>query len=171
VSKFSGPVLLDKSHDFLEFDCSKEPLNTFLIRHALANQSNGSAKTFVGLDGNRVIGYYSLAVGSILYDEAPERMAKGLARHPIPILLMARFAVDKNYQGQGVGSALFKDALKRCLSVSEDAGVRAFMTHAKDDAAKKLYLKFGMLECPTNSLHLYFLMKDVEHFVKGMSTI
>lgn len=63
------------------FDCGKEPLNTF-----------------VGLDGDRVIGYYSFAVGSILYDEAPERMAKGLAKHPIPILLMARYAVDKNYQ-------------------------------------------------------------------------
>ncbi len=167
MSRFSGPILLDKSHDFLEFDCGKAPLNTFLARHALANQANGSARTFVGLEGNRVIGYYSLAVGSILYDDAPERMAKGLAKHPIPILLMARFAVDKNYQGQGIGKGLFKDALKRCLNVSKDAGVRAFMTHAKDDEAKSLYLRFGMVECPTNDLHLYFLMKDVERFVAG----
>jgi GNAT superfamily N-acetyltransferase len=167
VSRFTGPVLLDKSHDFLEFECGKEPLNTFLARHALANQANGSARTFVGLDGNRVIGYYSLAVSSILYDDAPERMAKGLARHPIPILLMARFAVDKDYQGQGVGKGLFKDALKRCLSVAKEAGVRAFMTHAKDEEARSLYLRFGMLECPTNPLHLYFLMKDVERFVAG----
>ena len=165
MSRFSGPTLLDKSHDFLEFDCGKAPLNTFLIRHALANQANGSARTFVGLDDNRVIGYYSLAVGSILFDEAPERMAKGLARHPIPILLMARFAVDTNYQGQGIGKGLFKDALKRCLSVAKDAGVRAFMTHAKDEEARSLYLRFGMLECPTNPLHLYFLMKDVERAV------
>ena len=165
MSRFSGPTLLDKSHDLLEFDCGKAPLNTFLIRHALANKANGSARTFVGLDGNRVIGYYSLAVGSILFDEAPERMAKGLARHPIPIILMARFAVDTNYQGQGIGKGLFKDALKRCLSVAKDAGVRAFMTHAKDEEARSLYLRFGMLECPTNPLHLYFLMKDVERAV------
>jgi len=165
VSRFIGPIPLEKSHDFLEFDCGKEPLNVFLQRHALANQANGSARTFVGLEGDRVIGYYSLAVSSILYDDAPERMAKGLARHPIPIILMARFAVDKNYQGLGVGKGLFKDALKRCLSVSKEAGVRAFMTHAKDEDAKRLYLRFGMLECPTNAMHLYFLMKDVERLI------
>ncbi|MBX7131189.1 MAG: GNAT family N-acetyltransferase [Fimbriimonadaceae bacterium] len=165
MSSFQGPGPLEKSHDFLDFDCGKEPLNTFLVRHALANQANGSARTFVGLDSKRVIGYYSLTVGSLLYDEAPERMAKGLAKHPIPILLMARFAVDLGYQGQGVGKGLFKDALKRCLSVSREAGVRAFMVHAKDDEARRLYLRFGMLECPTNSLHLYFLLKDVERLV------
>lgn len=165
MSRFSGPVLLDKSHDFLEFDSGSEPLNTFLVRHALANQANGSARTFVGLDGDLVIGYYSLAVGSVLYDEAPERMAKGLARHPIPVLLMARFAVDKNYQGQGVGKGLFKDALKRCLTVAKDAGVRALMTHAKDEGAKTFYLRFGMAECPANPLHLYLLMNDVERLV------
>ena len=165
MSRFTGPVLLDKSHEFLEFDCGKEPLNTFLQRHALANQANGSARTFVGLEGNRVIGYYSLAVGSVLYDEAPDRMAKGLARHPIPILLMARFAVDRGYQGLGVGRGLFKDALKRSLGVAKDAGVRAFMTHAKDDAARALYLRFGMQECPANPLHLYLLMKDVERSI------
>lgn len=165
MSRFIGPVLLEKSHEFLEFDCGKEPLNTFLQRHALANQANGSARTFVGLEGNRVIGYYSLAVGSVLYDEAPERMAKGLARHPIPILLMARFAVDRGYQGLGVGRGLFKDALKRSLGVAKEAGVRAFMTHAKDDEAKALYLRFGMQECPANPLHLYLLMKDVERSI------
>lgn len=162
MSSFSGPVLLEKSHDYLEFDCGKEPLNTFLTRHALANQANDSARTFVGLDGNRVVGYYSLAVSSVLYDEAPERMAKGLAKHPIPILLMARFAVDKDYQGKGIGRGLFKDAIKRCLNVSKEAAVRAFMVHAKDDEARKLYLHYGMLECPTNPFHLYYLMKDIE---------
>jgi GNAT superfamily N-acetyltransferase len=94
-------------------------------------------------------------------------MAKGLAKHPIPILLMARFAVDKNYQRQGVGKGLFKDALKRCLGVAKEAGICAFMTHAKDEEAKSVYLRLGMVECPTNPMHLYFLMKDVERFVVG----
>jgi hypothetical protein len=67
VSRFNGPLPLEKSHDFLEFDCGKEPLNTFLIRHALANQNNGSARTFVGLDENRVVGYYSLAVFTTMH--------------------------------------------------------------------------------------------------------
>ena len=165
MTRFSGPELLQKSHDFLKFDCGKESLNTFLVRHALANQANGSARTFVGLSQNRVIGYYSLAVGSILYEEAPERLAKGLAKHPIPILLMARFAVDKSFQGQGVGKGLFKDGLRRCLNVSKEAGVRAFMVHAKDGEAKSLYTRFGMIECTTNPMHLYFLMKDLERFI------
>ena len=165
MRRFTGPHPLEKSYDFLEFECGKEPLNAFLIRHALANQSNGSARTFVGRDENRVVGYYSLAVSSVLYDDAPERMAKGLARHPIPILLMARFAVDIAYQGQGIGKGLFKDALKRCLTVARAAGVRAVMTHAKDEDAKALYLKFGMTECPSNPLHLYLLMKDVERLL------
>ncbi len=164
---FQGPVLLAKTHDYLEFDCGKEPLNTFLTRHALANQANDSARTFVGLDGNLVVGYYSLAVSSVNYAEAPERMAKGLARHPIPVLLMARFAVDKSYQGKGVGSGLFKDALKRTLNVSHEAGVRAFMVHAKDEEARAMYQHFGMLECPTNPFHLYFLMKDILSMLRG----
>ncbi len=165
MSQFSGPVLLDKSHDFEAFDCGSVPLNAFLVRHALANQANVSARTFVGLHDNRVVGYYSLAVGSVLYDEAPERMAKGLAKHPIPVLLIARFAIDRNYQGQGLGKGLFKDALKRCVGVSREAGVRALMTHAKDEDARRFYLRMGMFECPSNPLHLYLLMKDVERSV------
>lgn len=170
MSRFAGPVLLQPTHEFLDFDCGKEPLNAFLVRHATANQANNSARTFVGLDGNRVIGYYSLTAGSVLFDEAPERMTKGLARHPVPIILMARFAVDLRYQGMGVGKGLFKDALMRCLSVSREAGVRAFMTHAKDDEARRLYLRFGMLECPHNPLHLYFLIKDLEQFLAQSSS-
>lgn len=162
MSGFQGPILLDRTHDILGFDCGKEPLNTFLIRHALANQSNDSARTFVGLDDRKVVGYYSLAVSALLHEDAPERMAKGLARHPIPILLMARFAVDLKYQGQGIGTGLFKDALRRCLNVSKEAAVRAFMVHAKDQDARALYRRYGMLECPENPAHLYFLMKDVE---------
>ncbi len=166
MSIIHGPVLLTKAHDYLGFDCGKEPLNTFLIRHALANQANDSARTFVGLEDNRVVGYYSLAVSAIKYDEAPERMTKGLARHPVPILLMARFAVDKDFQGKGIGKGLFKDAIARCLNISQQAAVRAFMVHAKDEEARELYLRFGMQECPENSFHLYYLMKDIERTLR-----
>lgn len=167
MSQFTGPILLDNSHEINGFDCAKEPLNAFLVRNAITNQANGSSRTFVGLSGNRVVGYYSLAVSSILHEDAPDRMAKGLARHPIPIVLMARFAVDKGYQGLGIGKGLYKDALKRCLNISGEAGVRAFMTHAKDEEAKALYLKLGMTECPNNPLHLYLLMKDLRHMLSA----
>src|SRR2546421_13117464 len=119
MSQLKGPVPVDRQHDVQSFACGKEPLNVFLLKHALANQANNSARTFVALEENRVIGYYSLAASAVLYDQAPTRMAKGLARHPIPVVLMARFAVDLNYQGKGIGSALFKDAILRTLNVSK----------------------------------------------------
>ncbi len=153
---------LERNHVILGFDCGREPLNTFLTRHALANQANDSARTFVALDGNRVAGYYSLAASAVLHEEAPARMGKGLARHPIPTILMARFAVDTNYQGKGLGSALFKDAIKRTLNVSKEIGARAFVVHAKDGDAGKLYEHFQMEPFENNPFHLYMLMKDIE---------
>jgi len=162
VSNLAGPVPLNKDHECQGFDCGKEALNQFIEKHALANQSNNSARTFVALDGNKVAGYYSLAASAIVHEDAPARLAKGLARHPIPIVLMARFAVDRRYQGKGLGSALFKDAIKRTLNVSKDLGARAFVVHAKDDDAKRLYEHFNMEPFEGNPFHLYLLMKDIE---------
>jgi GNAT superfamily N-acetyltransferase len=162
VSDLRGPVPIDKSYEVAAFDCGRAPLNIFLARHAQGNQANNSARTFVVLDEQRVVGYYSLAASAVLYDEAPERMAKGLARHPIPVILMARFAVDLAYQGRGVGRAMFKDAILRSLGVSADIGARAFVVHAKDDNAKALYMHLEMQPFPSNPLHLFLLMKDIE---------
>ena len=162
MSELFGPVLLTKAHDFLDFDCGKEPLNIFLNRHALANQANNSARTFVVLEENLVVGYYSLAVSAVLFDDAPSRMTKGLARHPVPIILMARFAVSVSHQGKGIGRAMFKDAIKRALWVSKEAAARAFVVHAKDDDACGLYRHFQMEPYPTNPYHFFFLMKDIE---------
>ena len=162
MTQYVGPLPLDKSYDVSSFDCGKEPLNTFITRHAIINQQNGSARTFVVLTENRVIAYYSLAAGAIEHEQAPRRMSKGLARHPIPILLMARLAVDKSYQGQKLASGLIKDALKRYLNVCREIGARAFVVHAKDDDARGLYEHFGMTPFSDNSLHLYYLKKDIE---------
>ena len=162
MSQYVGPTPLLKSHDASGFDCGKAPLNTFLIRHAYINQQNDSARTFVVLNENRVIAYYSLAAGAIEHEKAPDRMSKGLARHPIPILLMARLAVDKTFQGQQLASALIKDALKRYLNVCGEIGARAFVVHAKDDDAKGLYEHFGMTPFTNNPLHLYYLKKDID---------
>lgn len=155
-------MLLTKEHNFVDFDCGKEPLNIFITRHALANQANNSARTFVVLDETSVVGFYSLAVSAVLFDEAPSRMTKGLARHPIPVILMARFAVALSYQRQGIGKAMFKDAIKRALAVSKDAAARAFVVHAKDDDASTLYRHLGMETYPNNRYYFFFLMKDIE---------
>ena len=161
------PTLLTKSHEITSFNCGKPPLNDFLTRYSLQNQASGGARTYVLTRGERVVGYYSLAPGSIVPDDAPARVMKGQGRYPVPIILMARFAVDSTEQGKGLGRALFRDALRRALSGAEAIGGRAFLVHAKDEAARAFYLKFGMEESPTNSLHLFLLFKDIRQSLEA----
>lgn len=156
-----SPVLLTKRHELAGFDCGKPPLNDFLLKYALQNQASGGARTYVLTRGNRVIGYYSLAPASVVPEDAPTRVMKGQGRYPVPVILMARFALDSNEQGKGLGKALFRDALRRALAGAEAIGGRAFLVHAKDEEARAFYLKFGMEESPTNPLHLFLLFKDI----------
>lgn len=92
---------LGPEHPIQGFDCGREELNRYLLRYAWVNQQAGSAQTYVGLAGDTVVGYHTLAVGQVSREEAPERLTKGLARHPIPIMLLARLAVDRKWHGQG----------------------------------------------------------------------
>lgn len=157
----SSPVLLTKAHDVANFDCGKQPLNDFLAKYALQNQASGGARTYVLTRGERVVGYYSLAPASIAPEEAPARVMKGQGRYPVPVILMARFAVDRAEQGKGLGRSLFRDALRRALAGAETIGGRAFLVHAKDEEARSFYLKFGMEDSPTNPMHLLLLFKDI----------
>jgi GNAT superfamily N-acetyltransferase len=143
------------------FDCGKKPLNSFLKTFALANQQNGSAMTYVVCRGLRVVGYYSLAVGSVMCETAPSRVVKGLARHPVPIMLLTRLAVDLGDQRAGIGSSLLKDALIRTVKAAEIAGIRAMLVHAKDEASRGWYLRYGFEASPTDPMHLFLLLKDI----------
>ncbi len=147
------------------FDCSQEALNGWRRKHALQNQGAGSAQTYVGLASGAVIGYYSLAVGQIEYLDAPERLQKGLARHPVPIVLLAHLAVDKAWQRKGVGRALLRDAVLRTLQAAEIAGIRAIAVHAKDEQARRYYEQFDFAASPTDPLHLLVLLKDIRRHV------
>ncbi len=157
----NAPVLLTKNHLIAGFDCGKPPLNDFLLKYAMQNQASGGARTYAMTRGNRVIGYYSLAPASVMPEDAPARVMKGQGRYPVPVILMARFAIDQGEQGKGYGKALLRDALRRALSGAEAIGGRAFLVHAKDEQARTFYLKFGMEESPTNPLHLMLLFKDI----------
>jgi GNAT superfamily N-acetyltransferase len=152
---------LRRDHPIDAFDCGQELLNQWLRKHALQNQGAGAAQSYVGLMSGVVIGYYSLAVGQIEYINAPERLRKGLARHPVPIMLLARLAVDKNWQKNGVGRALLRDAVLRTLQAAEIAGIRALAVHAKDHAARRYYEQFDFEASPADPLHLLVLLKDV----------
>jgi GNAT superfamily N-acetyltransferase len=158
---------LRPDHPVEGFDCGQEDLNRYLLRYAWANQQAGAAQTYVGLVGDAVVGYHTLAVGHVIRQEAPERLTKGLARHPVPIMLLARLAVDRRWQGQGVGKALLKDAMQRTLQAADIAGIRAFAVHAKDEGARRFYEKFDFIPSPTDPMHLYVLLKDVRRIISA----
>lgn len=158
---FSQPALFAAAHDTQAFDCGAAPLNQFLQRYALANQANGSARTFVTLAQGQVFGYYSLAAASVEHAAVPQRVSKGLARHPIPMLLLARLAVDVRAQGRGVGRSLLQSALLKYLQACEVIGCRALMVHAKDEAAVRFYQGYGFEPSPIDATHLYLLTKDI----------
>lgn len=165
---FAAPQPLHASHQTTLFDCGKPPLNEFLQRYALTNQSAGSARTFVlATAAQVVVAYYSLAAAAIALEDAPERVKKGQPRYPIPAILMARFAVDRTQQGQGLGRALFRDALLRSLNITAELGARAFVVDAKDDDALRFYQQFGMMAEPTQPYRLYLLFKDVKQILTG----
>ena len=159
--RFSQPELLISNHDTASFDCGKAPLNQLLQRYALANQANGSARTFVTFAGAKISGYYSLAAASAEYAAAPARISKGLARHPIPVLLLARLAVDQGAQGQGVGRSLLQSALSKYLQAADVIGCRALMVHAIDESAIGFYQGYGFEPSPVDAAHLYLLTKDI----------
>ena len=121
------------------FDCGVPALNEYLQRFALQNHTNRSARTFVALRGSKIVGYYSVAMAAAEREETPERVAKGLARHPVPLALIARLAVAKSEKGHGLGKGLLHDACGRVLRAAKELGCRAVVVHAKDDQAKAFY--------------------------------
>ncbi|MGD0829541.1 MAG: GNAT family N-acetyltransferase [Terracidiphilus sp.] len=160
---------LRREHLIDAFDCGQGTLNNWLRKFALQNRGAGAAQTYVGLVGDVVIGYYSLAVGQIEYADAPERLRKGAAQHPVPIMLLARLAVDKTWQRKGVGRALLRDAVLRTLQAAEIAGMRTLAVHAKDDAARRYYEQFDFVASPADPLHLLVLLKDIRSRVRRIS--
>ena len=158
---------LNRNHAIEGFDCGREPLNRFLIRYALQNQQAGASQTYVLLADDAIAGYYTLAVGQVERDDAPPRLTKGLARHPVPIMLLARLAIAASWQGKGLGAGLLKDAMLRTLQAAEIAGIRAFAVHAKDDQARAFYEHFDFIPSPTDPYHLFRLLKDIRGLLKS----
>lgn len=158
---------LARGHALDAFDCGVEALNAYLKRFALGNQSAGAAQTYVAVAEDRVVGYYSLAAASVEHADSPDRLRKGLARHPVPVVLLARLAVDRTWQGRGLAAALLLDALRRVLGAADIVGVRAVMVHAKDEAARRFYEHFDFDPSPADPLHLFLLVKEIARLVKS----
>jgi len=149
-------------HDTSSFDCGAEALNTYLKRYARQTQKREGARTYVVLDANRVVAYYTIVFGGIAWEDAPEHVRKGLGRYPIPIMMLARLAVDKIWSGKGLGNSLLLDALQRALSASEIAGLRAVVVDAKDDGAKRFYEKRGFRTWSVGSNRLFVTIPELK---------
>ena len=149
------------------FDCGQPALNQFLQRYALVNQKAHSAQTYVCCWQGQVVGFYSLAVGSVDVADAPLRVVKGLARYPVPVMILARLAVAQAHQGKGLGRALLKDALLRTAQAADIAGIRCLVVHAKDDAARQWYASWEVEPSPTDAYHLYLMLKDLKALLAG----
>jgi GNAT superfamily N-acetyltransferase len=160
-----NPESLGLHHQIDTFDCGKLPLNDWLLRHARQAQSSGSAKTFVVADNERVAGYFSLTVGQIDTLDAPDRIRKGMGQYPIPVVILARMAVDLAYQRQGIGVGMLQDAIRRTLLMAEQVGIRAMLTHPIDEAAARFYSRFGFIASPLQEKQLLLLLKDARRWI------
>ena len=163
---FLEPRPLQKDDPVADFDCGNEALNGFLQRFAFLSQQSQSARTYVTLtDSGEVAGYYTLAYGSVEHEDAPARTKKGLARHPVPVMILARLAVARKFQGVGLGKALLRDASLRTLQAADIAGLRAIVVHAKDDDAKRFYQRYQFEPFTSDPLKLTLLLKDLRALV------
>lgn len=152
---------LAQRHDLAKFDCGVPALTEWLRRFARTNQAAGAVQVYVAAQGASVVGYYALAAGSVERESAPTRVTKGLARHPVPVIVLARLAVDRRAQGGSLGAALLKDCLVRVVSAADVIGVRALLVHAKSEVARAFYAHYDFEPSPVDRLQMFLLLKDL----------
>jgi GNAT superfamily N-acetyltransferase len=155
------PERLSEQHDVSQFDCGKPELNEWLAKHA-ASSDGKSARTYVVAVGPRVVGYYCLAAGAVIRGELPKAKTRQNMPNEVPVVVIGRLAMDKGFQGRGIGHGLLKDALLRALNASELVGVRAIVVHAIDEEAAKFYTRIGFLPSPLNPLTLMLPVETVQ---------
>jgi predicted GNAT family N-acyltransferase len=153
-----------RDHDRDSFDCGNSDLNQFLQKYARQSDDLAIARTFVAVKakGPRVHGYYSMRTGQVHFDRFPPEQIKRLPKYPIPVVHLARLAVDNAAKGVRLGETLLLDALEKSLKVSRDAAAYAVEVVAIDDSAKGFYLKYGFKELLDDRLHLYLPMRTIE---------
>ncbi|HAU1153063.1 TPA: GNAT family N-acetyltransferase [Legionella pneumophila] len=156
------PVPINNEIDLSDFDSGNENLDSWFIKHAKQASGSGSAKTYVVFDDDLPVGFYSLTVGQVEQSEVSKRVAQGMGNYHIPVIILARMAVRKDYQGKNIGRGMLQDAIKRALMVANEVGVRAILTHPIDDKAESFYKHFGFEESPLREKQLILLLKDAK---------
>lgn len=166
----SSPEHLKAEHDLSAFDCGVPSLDAWLKRQAMQNEASGASRTYVVTAGGRVIGYYALATGSVNQAESTGRVRRGMP-DPIPVMILGRLAVHREFQRSKLGSALLRDALLRTSQVSTIVGIRAVLLHAISEDAKRFYLRHGFVESPVNPMTLMIKLSDIERALGGRAEI
>jgi GNAT superfamily N-acetyltransferase len=157
-----APQLLAVTHLIVGFECGEASLDDWLKRRALANQSSGASRTFVVADpDHRVYGYYAMAAGAVSHQMATSDVRRNMP-DPVPVMVLARLAVDRRAQGNELGAALLQDAVNRAVTVAQNAGVRALLVHALHDRAKQFYEHYGFQESPQHPMTLLLRLGAVK---------
>jgi GNAT superfamily N-acetyltransferase len=155
----SAPEHLTPAHALTAFDSGIRALDDWLKRRALANEEAGGSRTYVACAGGRVVGYYALATGGVTRESAAGRVRRNMP-DPVPVMVLARLAVDRAYQGGGLGVGLLRDAILRILQAAELGGIRAILVHAISDEAKRFYERHGFVESPVDPMTLMITVAD-----------
>ncbi len=166
-ARIGAPEKLVADHDLAGFDSGEPALDDWLRRWALTNEGSGSSRTYVVCSEKRVVGYYALAVGAVAHTGAPGRVKRNMP-DPIPVMVLGRLAVDKDFQGRGIGSGLLRDAVLRTVQAAEIAGIRAILVHALSDTAKRFYQRAGFQESPVDPMTMMTAIADIE---KALATV
>lgn len=163
---FGAPQHLTAEHDVSDFDSGVPELDDWLRRRALPNEASGACRTYVVSAGGRVVGYYALATGAIAQQRATGRVRRNMP-DPIPVMVLGRLAVDREYQGKGLGSALLRDALLRTLNAATVVGIRAVLLHAISEEAKRFYERAGFSSSPVDPMTMMVTLGDIEKGLAG----
>lgn len=156
----SEPCLLADGHQVADFASGVASLDDWLKRRARANQASGASRTFVVCEGGKVVGYYALASGGIAVQDVPGRFRRNMP-DPIPVVVLARLAVDKAYQGRGLGRALFRDSARRVANAADTIGIRGVVVHAISEQARAFYLALGFEPSPRDPMILMVTLPDL----------
>ena len=160
--QFGSPQPLAATHLLDDFECGEAVLDDWLKRRALANQSTGASRTFVVTDeGGHVRGYYAMAAGAVSHQLATSGVRRNMP-DPVPVMVLARLAVDRSAQGLHLGAALLQDAVNRAVAVSHNAGVRALLVHALHEKARQFYEHYGFQASPTHPMTLMLRLSTVK---------
>lgn len=159
------PELLSEYHDTSDFSCGKPVLDYWLKTKALRNQTNRGSRTFVITSGKQIVGYYALASGAVERTQVTSNIARNMP-NPIPVIILARLAIDSNFKGLSLGKGLLKDALLRCVNVSSQIGVKAVLVHALDTEAIAFYQKFGFGKMPEQENTLMISISNIEKILR-----